>query len=72
MLNKINVRQEQIKPGRVVNPMTRLKPQLIETKSPKAFVLNLVDIISDITTQETAPRPIANPMTKKRTAKTAI
>lgn len=61
-----------MKPGRVVNPITRLKPQLTDTKRPNALVLNLVDIISDIITHETAPNPIANPITKNRTAKTAI
>jgi hypothetical protein len=63
--------REGVEPVRVDNPMTRLNPQLIETKRPKALVRRRVDIISDMITQDTAPNPSANPTTKKRTAKTA-
>jgi hypothetical protein len=59
-------------PESVVNPMTRLKPQLIDTKRPKALVRRRVDMISDMITQETAPNPIANPTTNMRTARTAM
>jgi hypothetical protein len=59
-------------PERVVNPMTRLNPQLIETKRPKALVRRRVDMISDMMTQDTAPNPMANPTTNMSTANTAM